>query len=63
MYKILIVDDEQSVRYSFKKLLNSQSYKIIEASDANEAISTFKNEKPDLVILDIEMPGKMAFRY
>ncbi len=58
MYKILIVDDEQSVRYSFKKLLNSQSYKIIEASDANEAISTFKNEKPDLVILDIEMPGK-----
>ena len=58
MYKLLIVDDEQSVRYSFKKLLNSPHYAIIEASNATEAIDSFRSGKPDLVILDIEMPGK-----
>ena len=58
MYKLLIVDDEQSVRYSFKKLLNSSNYIIVEASNAEEAIAAFKSEKPNLVLLDIEMPGK-----
>jgi two-component system nitrogen regulation response regulator GlnG len=58
MIKILVVDDEQSVRYSFKKLLLSSSYLVIEASNATEAIDIFKSGKPDLVILDIEMPGK-----
>ncbi len=58
MYKLLIVDDEQSVRYSFKKLLSSPHYAIIEASNAAEATDYFRSGKPDLVILDIEMPGK-----
>ena len=58
MHKLLIVDDEQSVRYSFKKLFNSSNYKISEAGNADEAIAVFNKEKPNLVILDIEMPGK-----
>ncbi|NTV18826.1 MAG: sigma-54-dependent Fis family transcriptional regulator [Bacteroidales bacterium] len=58
MHKLLIVDDEQSVRYSFKKLFNSSNYKISEAGNADEAIAAFSKEKPNLVILDIEMPGK-----
>ena len=58
MYKLLIVDDEQSVRYSFKKLFNSAKYKIAEASNSDEAIASFNKERPNLVILDIEMPGK-----
>ena len=58
MYTLLIVDDEQSVRYSFKKLFSTSLYSIVEASNADEAIYSFKLHKPDLVILDIEMPGK-----
>lgn len=58
MYKVLIVDDEQSVRYSFKKLLGTSNYELIEASNAETALATFNREKPHLVILDIEMPGK-----
>ncbi|OFY34728.1 MAG: hypothetical protein A2X17_08195 [Bacteroidetes bacterium GWF2_41_61] len=58
MYKLLIVDDEQSVRYSFKKLFNSSNYTFNEASNADEAIASFKKERPSLVILDIEMPGR-----
>jgi two-component system nitrogen regulation response regulator GlnG len=58
MYKVLIVDDEQSVRYSFKKLLGTSNYELIEASNAETALATFNREKPNLVILDIEMPEK-----
>ncbi len=57
MDKILVVDDEQSVRYSFKKLFSSPSYMVFEASNSDEAFSVFNKEKPNLVILDIEMPG------
>jgi nitrogen regulation protein NR(I) len=57
MLKLLVVDDEQSVRYSFRKLLTA-AYLVSEASNADQALEVFKAEKPDLVILDIEMPGK-----
>lgn len=58
MYKILIVDDENSVRYSFKKLLAASNYEISEAACFDEAIKVFPKVKPDLAIVDIEMPGK-----
>lgn len=58
MFRLLIVDDEQSVRYSFRKLFNSSLYSFTEAGNAQEAIDSFSKEKPHLVILDIEMPGK-----
>ncbi|MCI0693127.1 sigma-54 dependent transcriptional regulator [candidate division KSB1 bacterium] len=57
MHKILIVDDEESVRYSFKKLLREPAHKILEAQNGDEALTKVKDEAPDLVILDIQMPG------
>ncbi len=58
MFKLLIVDDEQSVRYSFRKILATSKYSLIEAGNADEGMQIFRKEMPDLVILDIEMPGK-----
>lgn len=58
MQKLLIVDDEKSVRYSFRKLFSSANYDIFEAGNAAQALDVFMAEKPDLVIVDIEMPGK-----
>src|SRR3989339_1711946 len=58
MFKLLVIDDEQSVRYSFKKLLNTKECSISEASNAEEAVIAFRKDPPHLVILDIEMPGK-----
>ena len=55
--KILIVDDEESVRYSFRKLFREPNSEIIEAGNGLEAISVIKKENPDLVLMDIEMPG------
>jgi two-component system nitrogen regulation response regulator GlnG len=57
MNKILIADDEKTVRYSFRKLLNREDYKVIEAATGLEALAVFSKEQPDLVVLDIEMPG------
>jgi DNA-binding NtrC family response regulator len=55
--KILIVDDEESVRYSFRKLFRDPASEIIEAANGLEALSVIKKENPDLVLMDIEMPG------
>jgi nitrogen regulation protein NR(I) len=55
--KILIVDDEENVRYSFRKFYQSSGYEVIEAANGLEAISVVDRHKPDLVLMDIEMPG------
>ncbi|HOA20063.1 MAG TPA: response regulator [Sedimentibacter sp.] len=57
--KILIVDDAAFMRMMIKDTLKSSGYEnIIEAADGEQAIQTYKNEKPDLVIMDITMPNK-----
>ncbi|MFO7613351.1 MAG: sigma-54 dependent transcriptional regulator [Bacteroidales bacterium] len=55
--KILIVDDEESVRYSFRKLYRRPEYQVFESGNGLEALSVIQKEKPDLVLMDIEMPG------
>jgi len=59
MKKILIVDDQKEVRELVEITLRSGDYKIFQAKNANEAVETVKAEKPDLVIMDIMMPGEM----
>jgi two-component system LytT family response regulator len=56
--KILIVDDEELARARLLRMLKTLGYEDVkESQDANEAIETFKQEKFDLVFLDINMPG------
>lgn len=56
MEKILVVDDEPAVVQSIRMLLKD-GYEIVSASTADEAIDLFKRETPDLILLDIIMPG------
>ena len=61
--KILVVDDEQPARrkiISFLKELE-ENFSIVEASNGKEAVEIIINEKPDLVLLDIQMPGVNGF--
>jgi two-component system, NtrC family, nitrogen regulation response regulator GlnG len=58
MHKILIVDDEKSVRYSFSKILNTGKFELYEAENFDTAMAMFQSVRPDLAIVDIEMPGK-----
>lgn len=57
MNKILVVDDEESVRYSFFKLLRAPDYQVTGVHNGPGALEKIKQDPPDLVILDIEMPG------
>lgn len=57
MNRILIVDDEPSVRYSFKKLLKEDHYDVLEAANGVDALRVLAKDRPDLVVMDIEMPG------
>jgi two-component system response regulator GlrR len=57
MHKILIVDDEEAVRYTLKQLLSKYGFTPYEASDGAEAITAVKNLDLDLILLDLVMPG------
>jgi len=57
--KILIVDDETSIREALGRKLTRESYDVTLCSNGLEGLRAFHNEHPDLVICDIVMPGGM----
>lgn len=57
MKKILVADDEESIRLLYKEELEEQGYEVILACDGNEAFEKYGSTDLDLIILDIKMPG------
>ncbi len=57
MKRILVVDDEKSIRDSLKLILEYEKYAVLPARDGREALSLFQDEPVDLVLLDIKMQG------
>ena len=57
MKKVLIVDDQDMIRKLINMTLDDGTFDCIEAMNGEHAIGTLKQVKPDLVILDIMMPG------
>lgn len=55
--KILVVDDDQSVLDHFDELLEREGYEVSRADDGRKAISAVTSQRPDLVLLDVIMPG------
>lgn len=56
MDKILVVDDEKGVCYSFKKILGRRGYDVTTANDGIEAIEKARKDTPTLVVMDVTMP-------
>jgi len=54
---ILVVDDEPDIRQSVKMILEVNGYKVITAVDGDDCLKKIIGEKPDLILLDIMMPG------
>jgi len=54
---ILIIDDDDQLRNSFKKLLSEEDYKVDGAASGEAGLNIVKKEVPDLVILDMRLPG------
>lgn len=59
--KILVVDDEETVRNLLQRILEESGYSIVTASNGYEALERFSQHKVDLVLLDIKMPGLSGF--
>ena len=55
--KILVADDEQEIRNLLDHFLKGQGYEVILASDGHEALKLAVEENPQVIILDIKMPG------
>jgi len=55
--KILIVDDEEKILQTMKGSLEDEDYEVLTAKDGQEAIEKLRVEKPDLIFLDIWLPG------
>ncbi|MEW6377064.1 MAG: response regulator [Thermodesulfobacteriota bacterium] len=59
--KILVVDDEQDVAKALKVRLKAHGYDVVLAFDSVQAFSMAQKEKPNLIILDIMIPGGGGF--
>ena len=60
--KILVVDDSLSQRLVLNQLLTQEGHTVIMAVDGVEAVAKAKSELPDLIIMDIIMPGLNGFQ-
>ena len=54
--KILVVDDKQELRTLLKSYFNQEGYEVVLAGDGREALFVARDEKPDLILLDLMMP-------
>ena len=61
--KILIVDDDPAVIKYLKALLEDNGYNTCQAANGKEALAVVQQEKPDLITLDLEMPGEWGPRF
>ena len=55
--RILVIDDEAAIRDSLRMILEYEDYRFLGASSGQEGIALCQRERPDLVLLDIKMPG------
>ena len=62
MTKIMLVDDEKSMRKLVERIVRAEGYDYCEAVDGLKAISTFWEEEPDLLILDVMLPKLDGFQ-
>jgi len=60
---ILIVDDSKTEQLYLSQILSSEGYAVQTASDADEAQKLLSFQRPDLILLDVVMPGQSGFQF
>lgn len=55
--KLLVVDDEHLIRWSLEQNLKKQGYEVVTAGSGEDALQLVREEQPDLVLLDMQLPG------
>ncbi len=59
--RVLIVDDDYRIRDILRRMLEGEGFEVIEAANGEEALATLKPDPPDVVLLDIILPGLNGF--
>ncbi|MCH8551704.1 MAG: twitching motility response regulator PilH [Natronospirillum sp.] len=62
MAKILIVDDSPTETYAFKTMLEKHGYEVLTAENGADGVAVARKEMPDVVLMDIVMPGLNGFQ-
>src|SRR5438132_8478617 len=60
MSKLLLIDDEADVQYSFQRIFDSPEIELTTASSGEEGLKLVPKTKPDLVLMDVRMGGGMT---
>jgi PleD family two-component response regulator len=58
---VLIVDDNEAIRFSLRQVLESDGYRVIEADNGSDALGAYATYQPQIVLLDAIMPGMNGF--
>lgn len=62
MTRILIIDDSPTEVFAFTRLLKENGYEVCSASHAEEGLTKARQERPDLILMDVVMPGMNGFQ-
>lgn len=62
MARILVVDDSPTEMFRFKEILNKNGFEVLEASNGADGVTLAQAELPDLVLMDVVMPGVNGFQ-
>ena len=62
MTRILIVDDSPTETFRFREILHKHGFEVIEASNGADGVTIAQAELPDLVLMDVVMPGVNGFQ-
>lgn len=54
---VMVVEDNEKNRKLMRVVLKSKGYAVIEAATGEEALNLLKNQKPDIILMDIQLPG------
>ena len=57
MTKILVIDDEPGIRSLLDTLLRRKGYEVVLAESGQKGLELFRRERPDVIVLDLKMPG------
>jgi twitching motility two-component system response regulator PilH len=62
IHKILLVDDSKTELHVLSELLSKKGYQVRTAENGEEAMRRLQEEKPDLILMDVVMPGQNGFQ-
>src|SRR6476659_7748621 len=58
MPKLLVIDDEESVRYSFRYVFGSDDLEVLAAENAAQGLDLIRAQEPDVIVLDLHLPDR-----